>query len=434
MTNFYCVGGSVHLDSPSYIRREADELFYDYLKNGKYCYVLNSRQMGKSSLWVQTQKRLTEEGIRCTTLDLSCIGKDSSEDVWYQVLFYKLVTSFELSIKNNRQTWWNERADVSAIHRLDEFIEEILLKEVEQPIVICLDEIDSVLSFNFPIDSFFTWMRSCHEKRPHHPIYQRLTFCLLGVATVSSFIRDNTRNPFNIGKDIPLSGFTKGEAGSLARGLEGKVPDPRRVLAEVLEWTGGQPFLTQKICDLIYTSRTDLGSESSEAPINVSDFIQSRIINNWEYRDSPVHLLTIRERLVNNPSIARRILLLYQEILKKGEIIARSSPDQIQLRLTGLVVEQNQKLKIYNKIYRSVFDEDWVKGELSKIRPYIEKYEIWLNAGEDRTKLLSGQTLQEALTWSKDKFLNDAENRFLTLSQIEEKQKAQIACQQEADR
>jgi hypothetical protein len=156
MTNFYCVGGSVHLDSPSYIRREADELFYDYLKNGKYCYVLNSRQMGKSSLWVQTQKRLTEEGIRCTTLDLSCIGKDSSEDVWYQVLFYKLVTSFELSIKNNRQTWWNERADVSAIHRLDEFIEEILLKEVTQSIVICLDEIDSVLSFNFPIDTAFS--------------------------------------------------------------------------------------------------------------------------------------------------------------------------------------------------------------------------------------------------------------------------------------
>jgi hypothetical protein len=37
------------------------------------------------------------------------------------------------------------------------------------------------------------------------------------------------------------------------------------------------------------------------------------------------------------------------------------------------------------------------------------------------------------LNW-RDKDLNDAENRFLTLSQIEEKQKAQIACQQEADR
>ena len=432
MTDFYYVGGSVPLDSPSYINREADELFYNALKSGRYCYVLNSRQMGKSSLWVQTQKRLIEEEIRCATIDLSGIGKDSSEDVWYQVLFYKLVTKFELSIKNNRQTWWNERADVSAINRLDEFIEEVLLREVEQPIVICLDEIDSVLSLNFSIDGFFAWMRSCHEKRPHHPIYQRLTFCMLGVATVSNFIRENARSPLNIGRDIPLSGFTKGEAGGLARGLEGKVPDPRRVLEEVLEWTGGQPFLTQKICNLIYTSRTGLGSESSEKPINVGDFVQLKIINNWESQDSPEHLDTIRKRLLNTPSIARRMLLLYQEILDKGDIIARSSPDQIQLRLTGLVVQENQKLKVYNKIYREIFNETWVERELSKIPPYIEKYEIWFNSGEDSTKLLSGQTLQEALTWSENKPLNDAESRFLKLSQIEEKQKAQIARQQEA--
>ncbi len=66
-TNFYHVGGSVPLDAPSYIKREADDLFYNYLKNGQYCYVLNSRQMGKSSLWAQTQKRLQEDNIDCAS-------------------------------------------------------------------------------------------------------------------------------------------------------------------------------------------------------------------------------------------------------------------------------------------------------------------------------------------------------------------------------
>lgn len=431
-TNFYYVGGSVPLDAPSYIKREADDIFYNYLKNGQYCYVLNSRQMGKSSLWVQTQKRLREDNIDCATIDLSGIGKNLSEDIWYRILFEQLVKRFNLSIRDQYQTWWNERADKSPINRLDEFVEEILLREVSQPIVICFDEIDSVLSLNFSTDAFFAWMRSCHEKRPHNSDYQRLTFCMLGVATVSNFIRDNYRSPFNIGQDIRLSGFTIKDARKLAEGLQEKVLEPRRVLGEVIEWTGGQPFLTQKICNLISTSRTGFGRESAANQINVSDFIQSQVINNWVSQDSPEHLQTIRNRLLNKRVIGRRMLKLYQEILRNGEIPDDGSPDQIELRLTGLVVQDQQKLKVYNKIYRNVFNENWVTTELNKIPPYIEKHEVWLNSGEDATKLLSDQDLEEALTWSQNQDLNESGKRFLELSQIEAKRKAQIARQREA--
>ncbi|ELP53121.1 WD-40 repeat protein [Microcystis aeruginosa TAIHU98] len=372
-TNFYYVGGSVPLNAPSYIKREADDIFYNYLKNGQYCYVLNSRQMGKSSLWVQTQKRLKEDNIDCATIDLSGIGKNISEDIWYRVLFEQLVKRFNLSIRGKEQTWWDERAYKSAINRLDEFVEDILLKEVSQPIVICFDEIDSVLSLKFSTDDFFAWLRSCHEKRPYNRDYQRLTFCMLGVAAVSNFIRDNNRSPFNIGQDIRLSGFTIKDARKLAEGLQDKVIAPERVLEEVIEWTGGQPFLTQKICHLISTSRPGFGKESPATPINVGDFIQSQVISNWVSQDSPEHLKTIRNRLLNKLVTGRRMLKLYLEILKNGEITDDGSRDQIELRLTGLVVQDRQKLKVYNKIYRNVFNENWVTTELNKIPAYYEK-------------------------------------------------------------
>ncbi|MCA2814373.1 MAG: AAA-like domain-containing protein [Microcystis sp. M090S1] len=431
-TNFYYVGGSVPLDAPSYIKREADDIFYNYLKNGQYCYVLNSRQMGKSSLWVQTQKRLQEDNIDCATIDLSGLGKNISEDIWYRVLFEQLVKRFDLSIRGKEQTWWDERAYKSAINRLDEFVEEILLKEIYQPIVICFDEIDSVLSLKFSTDDFFAWLRSCHEKRPHNRDYQRLTFCMLGVAAVSNFILDNNRSPFNIGQDIRLSGFTIKDARKLAEGLQDKVIAPERVLEEVIDWTGGQPFLTQKICHLISTSRPEFGKESPATPINVGDFIQSQVISNWVSQDSPEHLKTIRNRLLNKRVTGRRMLKLYLEILKNGEITDDGSPDQIELRLTGLVVEDRQKLKVYNKIYRNVFNETWVTTELNKIPPYIEKYEVWLNSGEDASKLLSDQDLAEALTWSENQDINESEKRFLELSEIAAKRKAQIARQGEA--
>jgi hypothetical protein len=431
-TNFYYVGGSVPLDAPSYIKREADDIFYNYLKNGQYCYVLNSRQMGKSSLWVQTQKRLKEDNIDCATIDLSSSGKNISEDIWYRVLFEQLVKRFDLSIREKEQTWWDERAYKSPINRLDQFVEEILLKEVSRPIVICFDEIDSVLSLNFSTDDFFAWLRSCHEKRPHNRDYQRLTFCMLGVAAVSNFILDNYRSPFNIGQDIRLSGFTIRDARKLAEGLQEKFIEPQRVLEEVIEWTGGQPFLTQKICNLISTSRTGFGRESAATPINVGDFIQSQVISNWVSQDSPEHLKTIRNRLLNKRVTGRRMLKLYQEILRNGEIPDDGSPDQIELRLTGLVVQDRQKLKVYNKIYRNVFNETWVTTELNKIPPYIDKYEVWLNSGEDATKLLSDQDLEEALKWSENQDINESEKRFLELSEIAAKRKAQIARQGQA--
>jgi hypothetical protein len=431
-TNFYHVGGSVPLDAPSYIKREADDLFYNYLKNGQYCYVLNSRQMGKSSLWVQTQKRLKEDNIDCATIDLSSSGKNISEDIWYRVLFEQLVKRFDLSIRDKQQAWWDERAYKSPINRLDQFVEEILLKEVSRPIVICFDEIDSVLRLKFSTDDFFAWLRSCHEKRPHNRDYQRLTFCMLGVAAVYNFILDNNRSPFNIGQDIRLSGFTIKDARKLAEGLQEKVIEPQRVLEEVIDWTGGQPFLTQKICHLISTSHTGFGKGSPATPINVGDFIQSQVISNWVSQDSPEHLKTIRNRLLNKRVTGRRMLKLYQEILRNGEIPDDGSPDQIELRLTGLVVQDRQKLKVYNKIYRNVFNETWVTTELNKIPPYIEKYEVWLNSGEDASKLLSDQDLAEALTWSENQDLNESEKRFLELSEIAAKRKAQIARQRQA--
>ncbi|NEO39032.1 MAG: hypothetical protein F6J90_22910 [Moorea sp. SIOASIH] len=458
----YQVGGSLPQDATTYALRKADTEIFQALMAGEFCYVLNSRQMGKSSLRVRTMKRLQEAGVACGCIDFTMIGKENIPvEMWYSSLIVMLVDELKLSDKFDEEAWFRETEHIAPLLGFGKFIESVLLEAIPESIVIFLDEIDSIIKVAFK-DDFFAFIRSCYNKRAEHSAYNRLSFCLLGVATPADLIQDKQRTPFNIGRDIELTGFTFEEAKTpLLPGLVGKVDNPEQVLDEILTWTRGQPFLTQKLCKLMVDGSplTPLnkggtgvegtsGGESNSAlaspllrgtgggsihstpglgtpltPLNkggtgVAQVARTQIIDNWVSQDKPEHLKTIRDRILRNEQRASRLLGLYQHVLDQGSLAADGSEEQTELRLSGLVVERNGYLTVNNRIYGSVFDRDWVKQELARLRPYSETFTAWVESGcQDEARLLRGVALENAQAWAKGKSLSDLDYQFLSAAQ-----------------
>nr|MDJ0728165.1 AAA-like domain-containing protein [Prochloraceae cyanobacterium] len=357
----YQFGGGLAANAASYVVRKADRQLYQAILQSQYCYIFNARQMGKSSLRNKIMSQLASKTYRCSAIDLTGIGSSNlNAEQWYASLVLSLSQSLGIaqfdSVKNFA-SWWKSFNPISPIGKFKEFICEIVLKTIDSKIVIFIDELDSIKRLSFDTNDFLALIRFLYDNRPQNPDLNRLTFVLLGAANPSTLINDLRSTPFNIGSEITLEGFKIDEIQPLARGLSDLCDDSKTVLQEILAWTGGQPFLTQKICYLIKQSRQNI-TAGTEA-LAIAKLVREEIITNWKARDNPAHLQVIEQNVLNSPNKSN-LLAIYREILEKQQIYLRDRHLKTELILSGLVCCQGDLLKVFNQMYASIFNLDWL--------------------------------------------------------------------------
>jgi WD40 repeat protein len=406
---FFITGGTLPQDALSYVVRSADTDLLDGLSNGEFCYVLDTRQSGKSSLKVRTAARLRQNDILVADLDLTHIGRPDALDMWYYGVLLDLGDQLDLT-EPLRAFWHAHKREVGPLHCWLLALRHVILTQIPGRLVLFIDEIDSVRSLPFSTDEFFAGIREWYNRRTQDPVCERLTFCLLGVATPTDLIQDARTTPFNIGRRIELNDFTPDEAAMLAVGLQAKErghwasgvrngeesverfalsvknsaqeqAESGALLDRILYWTGGHPYLTQRLCHAVADQLATPENESARPIRHFHQFLTPNaqrltlsslrvdrvcadLFLTARARETDDNLAFVWNRILRSGDVAG-LLTMYRRILLGRRVRDDSAnPLLAELKLAGIVRVEGGILRVRNRIYAREFDATWVRESM----------------------------------------------------------------------
>jgi hypothetical protein len=346
-------GGALDPDTDVYIDRSADAELRELTKALEYCNVLTSRQVGKTSLINRTARFLLSSGYRVAVIDVAGnLGSPSTANEWYLAFVGEL--SRQIHADLDAHLVWNSSDEENANLRLLRFFRE-LVSEVPEPIIVFVDEIDHTLKFDFT-DDFFTAIRSMYNQRPLEPLYRRIAFCLVGVATPNELVKNTRTTAYNIGRTVELLDFdtSRDNLKPLYAVVSDDAAKGEQIVQQVLYWTGGHPYLTVRLC-------REYVAENINEAVDVDALVNHRY-NQLSTLKTDVHFQQITRFLAERLSDGPSTFALYERALR-----GRRTPDEATithslLKLSGLVKRDREaNLIVRNRIYKQVFGLPWLR-------------------------------------------------------------------------
>ncbi len=348
-------GRTVKARDLQYIPRPADAHLLDHCQNARPAYILHSPQMGKSSLIAHTAEQLKDSAHHAVLIDLSQFPLPPREEEWFHKIVRILDDSLDLT--TDPVSWWEDQQALSPPVRLTQLLTEIILPELSGSLILFIDEIERTATLPFR-EHFFEWLARLYESRGTNSILYRLSFVVCGVATPSQLIPEDWPLLFQWSHRVVLSDFTLQEALLLAEGLSLPTEAATDAVQWIYRWTNGHPYLTQLLCQLLEGQHRMVWQEDE-----VDECIQHFITSPQGLREPNFQF--VRTALTEPTTTGESLLEPYLDLLEgRTENLKTNESALEQLRLVGVLREDDEDIVIRNLLYQKVFSTSWAKHHL----------------------------------------------------------------------
>jgi Cdc6-like AAA superfamily ATPase len=370
-SGFFIAGGTLAPTVQSYLPRNGDALLLQSLKEGRFCYVLEPRQTGKSSLMVHVGHGLESIGYEPVFSDLALIGRQATTEEACLYILHEM--SQRLQIEDSLEEWWHAREQLNMRGKLISFVQERLFSEIDKHFVLFLDEIDIGLAHPDILDELFAFVRSCYANRAADSRFKCLDFVVLGVADPNEIFSGEAQVLRKSGREINLQDFTREEIIPLESLLYEFNFDPssaKSALDRIYYWTDGHPYLTQRLCSAV----SELPRLSMDDTLGRIDRVAQDMFLQGEASERESNLRFIANYLLASANKAD-ILQIYKRILAGKQILFDDRlPAHRRLRASGIVIVERDTLRVRNRIYSTVFNKQWVEVN----SPVYSRLSSWL--------------------------------------------------------
>ncbi|WP_224366228.1 AAA-like domain-containing protein [Hyalangium versicolor] len=328
--------GAMDTQSAFYVVRAADTTVMRAVsqKQGTTVTIKGARQMGKSSMLMRGLAAALEAGKRVAYLSFQEFDTPTlaSADLFFQRFCNAL--SDQLEVENQVEGYWQKPMGLS--QRCGQYMSGHVLKKLDAPLVLGLDEVETLFETPFGTD-FFGMLRSWHNNRalPTTPVWKKLGIVLVTSTEPFLFIKNLTQSPFNVGQTVELGDFVPEQVTELNQRHGSPLAQPQE--QELFSLLGGHPYLIRKALYLVAS-----GSLSMEGLL-----VQSAE-DRGPFGDHLRHLLF---RLGSQPQLKAGL----REVLQRNA--CQDEGVFLRLRSAGLVRQEGTSVLPRCELYRRYFRE-----------------------------------------------------------------------------
>lgn len=347
------LNGQVPLNSAFYIERPPiEQLCYEtILQPGALIVIKAPKQMGKTSLMARVLQQARDQDFYTVALSFQLADATVFTNITRFLQWFCAIVTRSLGLPNQVTEYWDDV--FGSNYNCTDYFEKYLLKKLDRPLVLALDEVDIV--FNYPeiATDFFNLLRAWHEKAKYGDapsnVWEKLRLLVIYSTEVYISLKIH-QSPFNVGLSVELPELTAFQVQDLAARYE--LDWTLKQVQQLMALVGGNLYLIQLALHHISSEETTLEQllETATAEDGIySNYLRRKLLHLQQYPD----LVTAMIRLVQSPNP-----------------VELETVQAFKLQSMGLVRVLHQQVVPKCNLYRYYFREQLSRFRLNLIQEH----------------------------------------------------------------